>query len=186
VLFFTSDLHFDHTNIIKFCERPFSSAEEMNEVLISNWNDVVQSSDDVYILGDFSFARKPELACNHLRRLKGRKFLIRGNHDEHLLKFKEFRKMFCSVSDILEIKVSKIHIVMCHYAMRVWNKSHNGSIHLYGHSHGTLSPADKSVDVGVDSHFVTGVKHYRPFSLDEIMTCMDALSASSFNFRGGL
>lgn len=75
----TSDLHFWHANIIKFCNRPFATVEEMNEVLISNWNAVVQPEDTVYVVGDFSMAFRPvEL---YTKRLNGKKILVAGNHD---------------------------------------------------------------------------------------------------------
>ena len=59
MLYFTSDHHFWHTNIIQYCNRPFVSIEEMNEVLIQNWNDLVLPEDEVYYLGDFSMAARP-------------------------------------------------------------------------------------------------------------------------------
>ncbi len=77
---FTSDLHLNHDNIIKYCSRPFSSTEEMNDVLIGNWNDRVSEEDTVYVVGDM-FLGKPENAEPLIRKLRGRKVLILGNHD---------------------------------------------------------------------------------------------------------
>jgi calcineurin-like phosphoesterase family protein len=78
-VFFTADLHFDHKNIIEYCQRPYKSVQEMNEALIANWNDVVNKGDEVYILGDFSLSTKnlPDIATQ----LNGHKYLIPGNHD---------------------------------------------------------------------------------------------------------
>lgn len=78
-VFFTADLHFYHVNIIKYSNRPFASVEEMNEVLVSNWNTIVGENDTVYVLGDFSLAVRP--VETFLPRLNGRKKLIMGNHD---------------------------------------------------------------------------------------------------------
>lgn len=77
---FTSDEHFNHSNIIKYCNRPFSSLEEMNEALIQKWNERVDDADTVYVVGDM-FLGRPEDATPLIKRLKGRKVLIRGNHD---------------------------------------------------------------------------------------------------------
>lgn len=77
--FFTSDPHFYHTNVIKYCDRPYLSVEEMNEALVNNWNSAVKSEDTVYCLGDFSMAARP--VETFTPRLNGNKFLIPGNHD---------------------------------------------------------------------------------------------------------
>ncbi|MCB0512609.1 MAG: metallophosphoesterase, partial [Bacteroidetes bacterium] len=80
---FTSDTHFFHENIIKYCNRPFSSAEEMNEVLIDNWNSVVKPGDIVYHLGDVTMGQKSHGQFSSLwTRLNGRKRLVVGNHDD--------------------------------------------------------------------------------------------------------
>ena len=82
-IFFTSDSHFCHSNIIKFCDRPFKDVEEMNEILIDNWNKTVGPNDIIYHLGDFCFAGSAEWH-SILGRLNGRIHLILGNHDEKL------------------------------------------------------------------------------------------------------
>src|ERR1035437_4215616 len=79
MIYFTSDLHLWHSNIIRFCNRPFSSVEAMNEMLIKNWNDVVKEDDVVYCLGDISLAVRPVEAMTC--RLMGKKYLVPGNHD---------------------------------------------------------------------------------------------------------
>lgn len=78
--FITSDTHFNHANIIKYCNRPFSSVEEMNEALIKNWNEVVSNDDTVLHLGDVALGNK-EMAEAIIKRLNGKKILIMGNHD---------------------------------------------------------------------------------------------------------
>lgn len=75
---FTADTHFGHANIIKYCNRPFKSVDEMNEKLISNWNSIVQEGDTVYHLGDFSFRGY----YRYKNRLNGKIILLRGNHDD--------------------------------------------------------------------------------------------------------
>lgn len=77
-IFVISDTHFNHTNIIKYCDRPFKNSDEMNDRMIKNWNSVVKDNDIVYHLGDVWMTGNPELLYN----LRGRKRLIVGNHDK--------------------------------------------------------------------------------------------------------
>ena len=79
MVYFISDTHFNHKNIIKYCNRPFDSIEQMNETLINNWNDIVSDKDIIYHLGDFALGSK-ELILDIVNRLNGSKYLIRGNH----------------------------------------------------------------------------------------------------------
>ena len=74
----TSDLHLFHKKIIEYCDRPFETVEEMNQVIINNWNDVVNEDDIVYVLGDFCFGNKETLK-SVVSQLKGRKILCLGN-----------------------------------------------------------------------------------------------------------
>lgn len=171
MIWFTADLHFDHKNIIKYCNRPFNSVIEMNETLISNWNGRVHKDDLVYILGDFSF-KHPD---KYLEKLNGTKILIFGNHDD--TKVRKHKGLFKAVYDILKIKYNKKTIMLCHYAMRVWAKSHFGSYHLYGHSHGTLPPFGKSLDVGVDCN------EYKPISIDEVVYKLE-VAPNNFDLVG--
>lgn len=167
----TSDTHFGHRKIIEYCDRPFTSVEEMDEVLIQNWNNVVQPLDVVYHLGDFCFG-KP---MKYIERLNGYIKIIPGSHDKELQRSgAEMMLRKFVFEKITEVKVG-IHgenqlIVMCHYAMRKWNKSHYGSWHLYGHSHGNLPPLGLSFDVGVDTN------NYYPYSLEDVVNKMSTLS----------
>lgn len=145
-VWFTGDTHFDHTNIIKYCNRPFKNVDEMNETIIERWNSKVNSYDDVYHVGDFAFRR--ESFEKFYPSLKGKIHLIRGNHDPGYHVIRDIIGNY--LPDILELKINGFNLVLCHYAMRVWNRSHYGSINLYGHSHGTIAPTSQSCDVGVD------------------------------------
>lgn len=165
--FFTSDTHFGHVNIIKYCGRPFKDANEMDEALISYWNARVKPGDDVYHLGDFSF-RSPE---PYLKRLNGRIHMIWGNHDHHSMRYsKENHKPnFTSVQFYKELHESKRVLMLFHYSMRVWNGSHHGSYHLYGHSHGDLPGIGRSFDIGVDAN------GYAPVLFEEVRDRLDQL-----------
>lgn len=130
--FFTSDLHFFHKNIIRFDNRPFTSVEEMNETLIRNWNRKVKDDDLVYILGDISWGNDDE-TCAIFKRLKGRKVLIKGNHDRVHGKIKDY---FEEITDYKEITLpGNKHIVLCHYPIVFFNRHHYGAYMFYGHVH---------------------------------------------------
>ena len=171
MIWFTSDTHFGHKNILKYTDRPFSSVEEMNEVLIENWNNRVKNDDKIYHLGDVALC-SPNKLREILARLNGKIYLIAGNHDKSA---KACRDRFEWIKDYYELEVSdsdghkgKQLLVLFHYAMRVWQASHYGTYHLYGHSHGELpdDPKSLSFDVGVDCH------NYAPINYDEIKRIM--------------
>ena len=102
MIFFTSDSHFGHANIIKHCNRPFSSVEEMDEHLISAWNSRVRPSDTIYILGDLIF-RSTASPDSYLSRLRGKKHLILGNHDKGWIKKTDMPQYFLSVERFAEV-----------------------------------------------------------------------------------
>lgn len=176
--FFTSDLHFYHKAVIAHCNRPYADVETMNEILVANWNKIVGPRDTIYILGDFSFGNKEDTVAL-LKTLNGRKHLVSGNHDAGMLKKKEFLACFESVKPLSRIKIEdKEHpdgvqaIILCHYALRVWEKSHYGAWHCYGHSHGSLEDlGDLSLDVGVDNAYKL-LGEYRPFTFAELRAIM--------------
>ncbi len=154
-VWFTADHHYGHSNIIKYSKRPFSSVHEMNEIMTLRWNERVMPDDIVYHLGDFAFKDH----AKYLDRLHGTKHLIIGNHDHKGIKSAGNR--WASVNDIVYLK-QPATIVLCHYGLRVWNKSHHGALHFYGHSHGSLPGDSQCCDVGVDCH------NFYPASFEEI------------------
>lgn len=173
-LWFISDTHFGHENVIKFSGRPFRDREEMDRDMIAFWQQTVKPGDDVFHLGDFSFWPRQQTE-DILLQLPGRIHLVSGNHDQKLLSG-ELRKRFFSISDLKEIRVADPtlpggwqHIVLCHYAMRVWNKSHYGAWNLHGHSHGSLpsEPHLLQMDIGVDA-----TKHYKPVPYEYVKAYM--------------
>lgn len=165
-IFYSSDHHFDHKNIIRFCKRPFNDVPHMNEMLIQYWNETVTPEDTVYYIGDFQFNPDPDL---FLSRLNGRKILIKGNHDFHHSKIIE-SKHWAEVHDILHTSLDHTKVTLCHYAMRVWPSAHKGSLMLYGHSHNRLSGTSQSCDVGVDAW------NYRPVTMKELRKRMNTFT----------
>lgn len=166
-IFFTSDQHFGHDNIIKYCNRTFKTTNEMEDVLVKNWNSVVEKSDFVYVLGDFCW-KKSE--CDRIkRRLNGNKLFFRGNHDNYPDNW--------LVMQTHEVKRPH-RIWLSHYPHLEWPASYHGSWHLHGHCHGNLpeNPNSFIYDVGVDSN------NFTPVSMNQIMYIMEN---KSFNKSKG-
>lgn len=187
-VWFTADTHFGHGNIIKFCQRPFLTPEELetvrrdprsrfrisddsvrrhDEALLEAINSRVAEGDLLWILGDFCWGRLTEatayrgrIRCRHVH-------LVWGNHDH-----RSIRPVFGEVLEQGMVTVDGQEIWLNHYPMRSWNKSFHGSWHLYGHVHGRLAKEDATngssltKDAGVDAC------EYRPWSMDELREYM--------------
>lgn len=158
-LWFTSDTHFGHKNILKFCPetRLGDDVQEHDEILIQNWNKQVKPEDTVFMLGDCFFHRDPVRVVNILRRLPGEKHLIYGNHDQVIRKNPNVQRQFVTIQEYLELHMSKRQmVVLFHYPMLEWNKMHHGAYHLFGHVHGSMDNHPevlpyRIMDVGIDS-----------------------------------
>ena len=161
MFFFTSDEHFSHFNILSYCHRPFLSIEEMDNAIIQRHNEVVGSEDTVYHLGDFTLKHKAE---NYIRRLNGKHIFLKGSHDY-------WNK---ELPYIIEKEIDGIYIVMCHYAIKIWPRSHFNSWQLFGHSHNKLEGIGKQMDVGVDGN------NFYPYSFEQIKKIM-AKKEDNFN-----
>ena len=154
-IFVTSDLHFGHKNAIEYCHETrgtFKDIIEMDEFVIAEWNQRVSPYDLTYILGDVSFSNV-DRAVNILKRLHGSKILIEGNHDHRYLKHEKFRNCFAQIHKLYEVMHNGHLLVMCHYPISVWNRSHHGSMHLHGHMHGAKTGLEeyRAYDVGWDA-----------------------------------
>ena len=118
--YYTGDLHFGHANVIGFDNRPFSDVDEMDRVLIENWNSRITKNDQVYILVDVAFHNEKPYSW-YLSQLKGQKHLIVGNHDGKLLKDSEALGYFVSVDHYLDLADEGKRIILCHYPIAEWN-----------------------------------------------------------------
>lgn len=156
--FYTADTHFGHEKIITYCNRPFTSAEEMDEVMIDNWNCIVGKNDTVYHIGDFAFKSRKNIQY-YLHRLNGHVVLILGNHDRVGL---NSDCGFMHVAHYKYMKINNQRIVMCHFPMRSWYRKNRGSWMLHGHCHGSLETIENSIDVGVDCH------EFKPLSFKDV------------------
>lgn len=130
---YIADMHFDHADIIAYDNRPFDTAEEMNEAMIRRWNSVVGQEDLTCILGDFC-AGDADRWRAILTRLNGRKLLIRGNHDDPAA-VEAVRDLFEDIADYREIEDNGRHVVLCHYPIPAFRDHYLGWYHLYGHVH---------------------------------------------------
>ena len=152
----TSDLHFGHANIMKYCAESRSrfnnDVEYMNARMIEEWNNLVAPEDVVYILGDVAFLPRDK-AVKIVERLNGKKILIEGNHDTKLLKDSRFRQCFQSVHQCLSLHYNKKRIVMSHFPFLEWDKMHRGALHFFGHVHGGKTGQEhfRCRDVGMDA-----------------------------------
>lgn len=183
-IYFTSDPHAYHKNICRGTSdwddrktRDYNNPEEMTQDIIQKWNSIVKYDDVLYCLGDWAFAGhenikkfRDQLHCRTIH-------LIFGNHCQNIEPINSpYRELFasCDYYKTLSLKVDKkwnqvgkVKIIMSHYAMRVWDGSHRGSIQLYGHSHGSLADlGNRQMDVGVDTN------NMYPYHLDEILDKM--------------
>ncbi len=179
-VFFISDFHLYHKNVIGFDNRPFRKengdpdVEAMHRTIIDNWNKVVTDNDVVFYLGDLCFGR-PEWGNGIIYALKGSIHYIMGNHDD----YKEIKGYgrFDTINDyvdlnILNSEISKnLHFALMHYPIYSWNRAHHGSYMLHGHCHGNLHHGEsadfyvnrKVMDVGCN------LINYTPISYKEII-----------------
>jgi calcineurin-like phosphoesterase family protein len=196
MIFFTSDQHYYHENIIKFCGRPYKDVVEMNEAMVRNWNDTVGPDDTVYCLGDFAMAfRSVEL---YSRRLNGTKYLVPGNHDfchsyhkkgrnlenrkEWIKKYEEYGWIVLPEQTTLDLPGIAV-VQLCHHPYILvgvgddkyekWRPKDDGRWLLCGHVHEKWKVVDKMINVGVDQW------NFKPVPLSEIEKIICPASCSS-------
>lgn len=129
--FYIADTHFFDRKCIQYDGRPFSNIEEMNETMIRNWNSVVGQEDTVYLVGDYSYGNGADIVST-AQRLKGRKILIRGNHDNDV----NLNYAFAEIYDYLEVHTEDATVILCHYPLSSFRDMQKGNtVHLYGHVH---------------------------------------------------
>lgn len=195
-IFFTSDEHYYHNNILKYCGRPFANVDDMNDKIVEEHNAIVGKNDIVYHLGDFTF-RSPFTAANIIRKLNGNHAFIAGNHDEWL-HHKDCETALQATGKSIETHTylelrgshnnEKYHIVLFHFPLLTWHKGHKGSTHLHGHTHANLDEKNRKdgvrrFDMGIDSA-ARRFGQYRPFRLTEVLEMAANLPANVIDFGG--
>lgn len=180
MIYFTADTHFGHDNVIRFCGRPFSSKDEMNDIMIRNWNARVRGNDTIYIVGDMFF-RCPD-AEEILKCLKGKKRLIVGNHDSSWMTKFHYERYFVSVDNFLETSDGKRTLTLCHYPLLTWKHS-TRSYMIHGHIHNDttadfwrlIAARDNVLNAGVD------INHFQPVTFDELVENNRRFKENSLN-----
>jgi calcineurin-like phosphoesterase family protein len=158
-IYLMSDMHFDHTNIIKYTARPFVSATEMNEVLLRNWNFTVNKNDTVYFLGDMSFGRGSRPKSYWIDKLNGNVIYVRGNHDKETentslferLEYKGYKFLLVHDPDKLPVKWS---------GWIIHGDKHNNDIRKYPFIDGDK----KTINVSAE------LVNYKPLNLDYLLS----------------
>jgi calcineurin-like phosphoesterase family protein len=182
--YFISDTHFYHYNIIRYCDRPFETVEEMNERMIESWNSVVADNDIVYFLGDFGFGDKEKLS-NICAQLNGTKILLRGNHDYKRGKQSwrdiGFKEVFSKKVDFANLDISTFfdgefdhkieilsfkNIILSHEPKVV----PDDTLNIHGHIHNI----PLSTEFNSNNHFCVSVEmiNYVPITLEQILQKM--------------
>ena len=186
--YFTSDLHFGHENIIKHCNRPFSTVEEMDEALIENWNRTVHKCDTVYIIGDVVWDKRK--VGYYMERLKGKKILIPGNHDEPWAKREEIKVYFSEIEKYMERNLCCHPVTLCHYPLLEWRNSREENERkigflIHGHIHNRVSEEylplytnPCALNAGVD------LNNYRPVSFEELVENNNAFKVKALRLLG--
>jgi calcineurin-like phosphoesterase family protein len=163
---FTSDLHFGHEGVIRYCDRPFTNLEEMHETLVSRWNECIKPDDNVYVVGDMALCPFKEFEPI-AKRLNGKKFLIRGNHDGYSngqyerLGFKTFYELKMKIAGQM-VRLSHYPYALPWYKRPFAYKSElrfmekrppkiKGEFLMHGHTHTKYRESQNRIHVGVDA-----------------------------------
>ena len=166
LIFYTSDLHLGHANIIKLCQRPFADVAEMNAALIANWNARITNGDTVYICGDLMFrsATDPEL---FLKSLRGKKHLILGNHDGSWTKKVPLSQYFESIENLMIINNGKHKITLCHYPMMSFEGKYLIHGHIHNNQNDTYWPLLRMMDNALNAS--VEINSYAPVTFEELV-----------------
>lgn len=166
---YISDLHLGHEHVIGFDKRPFANAEEMDQCLMEYWNQRVQKKDEVYIIGDFCFRSNKDPVW-YLQRLKGKKYLVVGNHDEKTLKYPGALDYFEKVEKIMRVNDDGRHLCLCHFPICEWNGYYRENYHIYGHIHNRLSDTCLIMRNRRNAYNAAAcINNYVPSTLEEII-----------------
>ena len=157
-IWFTSDLHLGHRNVIRFCNRPFADEKEMGKSLIENWNNIVGDNDIVFVLGDTFWFNDSHSIKRVLSQLKGKDiYILPGNHDDfdHYYRVDDPRIHLCQdivVVWITENNQPKREVWLSHYPMMTWPHRENGAYQFFGHIHSQPGKTD-GVDQDLPLHW---------------------------------
>lgn len=187
-LFFTSDLHFGHRNVIGFCNRPYSNEKEMGENLIQNWNNTINENDIVFVLGDVFWFNDSRSIKKILNQLKGEIYIVPGNHDD----FNSYHRvddprihicqdvvaLWVDSEDDRWTMVKNYEIWLSHYPMMTWPHRENKAYQLFGHIHSKTGGRNGTMDQDLPLHWNQAdvgcdFWDYKPVGLEQVMLYMN-------------
>ena len=169
MIYYTSDLHLGHKNILNIEANKFTSMIEREQLIINNWNSKINNEDAVYVLGDMFYGKFQDYE-GVLSQLNGRKVLIKGNHDQWIENYPELEKFFEEVCDYKVIQDNGRKVILFHFPIAEWNHKHYNSYHLYGHVHEGKSITTEYMDSLDNCYNVcTQVHEYYPVTLDVLI-----------------
>lgn len=157
-IWFTSDLHFGHRNVLKFCSRPWEDEKTMDPALIENWNNVVSDNDIVFVLGDTFWFNDSRGIKKVLSQLKGKDiYILPGNHDDFTSYHRVDDPRIHLCADVVACWITeenkpKREIWMSHYPMMTWPHRENGAYQFFGHIH-SHPDRDEGVDQDLPLHW---------------------------------
>ncbi len=167
--YYISDMHLGHKNVLQYDGRPFEDVEEMDRMLIENWNARVTDNDDVWILGDFCY-RSDKDPSFYLKKLKGKKHLIIGNHDKATMQSASAKNYLESIENLQYIKDGEHYVVLCHFPIVDWYAKRKGAYHVHGHVHNHrndefeyLRKQERALNAGCM------INYYTPMTLKELI-----------------
>lgn len=173
-IYFTADLHLGHANIMKYCNRPYITLNQMDADIINSLNEIASGNSVLFLIGDIMFKFISDDAKNAFKRALmqfSTVYCLRGNHDHNqsIKYLKSINSVQFLNDSIVEVSIEDdemeqdARIILCHYPLLSWNASYHGSWHLFGHVHGVLQhPSFNALDVGVDCH------EYKPVSYSQV------------------
>lgn len=179
MIWFTSDTHFGHARVLEFCERPWETIEQMNEALVARINACVAPTDELYVLGDFSYKITSDEAAEIRSRINCESIhLVPGNHDKDWKSIERLAGTFIVEEPIMRLKIDGQKYILCHFPLADWRSMSHGSVLLHGHIHSRsgYNEANRAkgilrYDVGVDAH------GYAPVSLEQIREWFDGVES---------
>lgn len=170
-----ADLHFGHTNVIAYSQRPFADAEQMNKTLIRNWNNVVSKDDIVYVLGDFTLSRRTEFISEMCGKLNGHKVLVMGNHDTR----KPADYIACGFRTAIRKPILVEPRVLLMHEPPAAEDIFYGMKYIFGHVHDKICEADRYGNCACVSVERT---NYMPIDLDKLIKELDPNSGADIGY----
>lgn len=166
MIYYIGDTHFGDKRIMELAGRPYCSVKEMDNDILSKWNERIEDKDTVYILGDFAV---DDTSAQVIEKLRGRKVLLLGNHDE-VLTLATLRKFDC-VKTIDTVNDGNKRVCLCHYPLLSYNHSVYGGYHVFGHIHNNTNDIALRLQKQLPNSFNCGADAvgFTPRTLDELI-----------------